>query len=649
MLLSATNGFEGGDVDGLAWSPDGRHLAVAHAGGRANGVSIFDAETLQRCAFFEGAQGIGLGYSPDGRTIASGTADGVVLIDPATGQRRLLAALARLRALAFEPTGKQLVTVSRWGEVTLVEIATGRTYTLPRPEEDVTAYSVAFSPDATLVVAGLDDGRVLRWSVDTRSALPPLVGHGAAVMSVAFSPDGSLLASGAHDSKVRLWNPRTGELRSVLNPDTTAVVACVSWSPDGRQLVSTEAYGATLWDVASEQIVAEIPSIRVGSVGVSGLTQWRPGTRTLASRGWGGVTVHDLETGIDRTIGPHTTAATAVAYDTRGESLWVGFADGALVRWDLATGRIAERRVGDDHPVRSIAPVLDGTALVVHYGGSSVVSIDRRTGLSSAIVGPEPPADCAAVSPDGRRLVTGGPERMIRVWDLADGTVRTLGSHEGSVSCVAWSGDGGVIYTGSETVRVWSLASGDWHEAHCGGYLVSHLAASPTEPLFARTQWENVLLTRSPGLEVVAELRADDGSVTALAFSPDGRALAYGSAGGFLRVYAVDTGVLRDTGRVHAGAVTSLAFSPDGTSLITATDDGTIREWDARTLERRFALRAVDGGGSYVFTEGPDARVEIFGDATRACLQAADGHRRVPIDEAPELVVEGLVRRARGR
>jgi len=66
-------------------------------------------------------------------------------------------------------------------------------------------FSLALSPDDSVLAVGYQDGSVRLWSMDNGEQLTVLEGHEGRVMSLAFSPDGTLLASGGTDGTVRLW------------------------------------------------------------------------------------------------------------------------------------------------------------------------------------------------------------------------------------------------------------------------------------------------------------------------------------------------------------------------------------------------------------------------------------------------------------
>jgi WD40 repeat protein len=78
-----------------------------------------------------------------------------------------------------------------------------------------------------------------------------------------------------------------------------------------------------------------------------------------------------------------------------------------------------------------------------------------------------------------------------------------------------------------------------------------------------------------------AVLRGDTGETFALAFSPDGRTLAAGSADGIVKFWSVRTTREVAALKAHESVVSSLAFSPDGRTLASISVDQTMRLWPA--------------------------------------------------------------------
>src|SRR5262249_15619858 len=70
---------------------------------------------------------------------------------------------------------------------------------------------------------------------------------------------------------------------------------------------------------------------------------------------------------------------------------------------------------------------------------------------------------CLTFAPDGKRALSGGDDRTLRLWDVAGGKeLRRFEGHRDDVTAVAFSPDGRLAASGSRdrTVRVWELDSG---------------------------------------------------------------------------------------------------------------------------------------------------------------------------------------------
>lgn len=250
-----------GMVRAVAFSPDGNHIAAATYGllsGRKE-LKLWDLKlgTEPRKLYQHPDEMVALRFNRDGTQLFVASVNGVVIVvDVSTGKpsAKLKAPQGGVNAIDLSPDSSLLAQASghdiagvqgdlEHGEVVLssvAKIASGATAAAVEKTfrcDPGAAMTVAFSPDGTLVAAGLSTGTLKIWKVASGNEVFTIAAHQGAIQSVAFSPDGRRLASGSLDRTIKIWEVDTGrELFSLSAHDRLVFV--VAFSPDGRFLAS---------------------------------------------------------------------------------------------------------------------------------------------------------------------------------------------------------------------------------------------------------------------------------------------------------------------------------------------------------------------------------------------------------------------------
>jgi WD40 repeat protein len=150
-------------------------------------------------------------------------------------------------------------------------------------------------------------------------------------------------------------------------------------------------------------------------------------------------------------------------------------------------------------------------------------------------------------SPNGEYVVTGTQENAMHGWRLSDRADMQMNGYAAKPRSFAWTPRGQWLATsGAETIVCWPFTgAGPMGRAPCEigparDWRVTRVAAHPRREIVAGGfDTGAVILADIPSREHVAVRAEDDGAVTALTWTADGRCLAYGTENGTIAITAI--------------------------------------------------------------------------------------------------------------
>lgn len=240
-------------------------------------------------------------------------------------------------------------------------------------------------------------------------------GHTRFIQRVAFSPDGKRILSSSWNSKLRLHDVETGQELKFKNTKNPPGAFAVDSAFNSVLTFGARDNPAILWDMESGLVKQQFPG--KGQVSWVALSQ---GGKLAAVARPSGVSVWNAESGtlLHPELGKHTTGTRFVDFSADGKKI-VTTAGDTMNVFDVQSGkRLSTATLG---PVAVARFTTDGKKLVGGGNDATLYVWDETTLAPIAQLSGHTDKICSlALTASGRHAVTGSPDRTIRVWDLQE-------------------------------------------------------------------------------------------------------------------------------------------------------------------------------------------------------------------------------------
>jgi eukaryotic-like serine/threonine-protein kinase len=539
----------------LAFSPDGRYLAVIYRLARSHPLKVWRLDREEPVIALDGPDAVcNARFTPDGLRIAVVHTDGSVdFRDLASGRVDARCDFGgTVRDFALSPDGRRLAVTLATDplKIKICVVPSGETV------REISLHSpctLVWDPNGSTLAAACEDTRIYLYDAETGRQTGVLADHTSMGIFTIFQPSGSLLASNGWDGKLRIWRPQTGEMLLTLPAG-----GAMDFRRDGLRFAARAADRPVVFQVADGREYRSLVQSPVRQRDHATCSALHPDGRLLAIGMTNGVGLWDIDR--DVSIGSLPIGQTlSILFEPSGDLLTMGRT--GFARWpvhmcpcDSNSLRVGPPDVLSHEKGERIAESRNGRVLARCQDSESPVVLDLDHPGSPIHLGPQADIRYIAISPDGHWAATGSHNSRdgVKVWSLPGGTLVKHFPNPGFFAFPLFSPDGRWLATNlGNKLTLWTV--GDWREG--------------------------------PRLKGGA-----------LSFSPDGLLLAIAQPAGLVQLVEAETGrLVASLDDPQQSRSRQATFSADGSRLIlTSEDSRAAHVWNLRAIRDELVEMGLD-------------------------------------------------------